>query len=215
MKRLLVTGLAAGAFFGMVKGGGGGTGVEWRDGESVVWATTNIVDLFAAGLAALSYYVAVDPVPAQPRKTGNGSMTRRGLSWFIDLFMCLIAVTPSVAVLALAVEWARTGALEWSFARPNPSTLDVILSFSWVGVMFAALAFYWVIPVRLGGQTVGQAMLDLRTVRTDGDPADVRRLFLRGLLRCFAPLFWIPTVFGAPYLPDEFSRTKVVRVTPP
>jgi hypothetical protein len=35
------------------------------------------------------------------------------------------------------------------------------------------------------------------------------------LLRCFAPLFWIPTVFGAPYLPDEFSRTKVVRVTPP
>jgi uncharacterized RDD family membrane protein YckC len=58
-------------------------------------------------------------------------------------------------------------------------------------------------------------MLDLRTVRTDGDPADVRRLFLRGLLRCFAPLFWIPTVFGAPYLPDEFSRTKVVRVTPP
>jgi uncharacterized RDD family membrane protein YckC len=69
--------------------------------------------------------------------------------------------------------------------------------------------------VRSGGQTIGQALLDIRTVRADGDPASFQRLIVRGFFRCFAPMFWIPTVFGAPYLPDEFSRTKVVRVTPP
>lgn len=123
---------------------------------------------------------------------GPASMTRRALSFLIDFFIFVMAVSSVTAIIPLAVEAHRVGHFEWSFARDFEVPTDSIISL--LTFMFLIVFFlYAVYPLTKGKQTIGEYTMRIKVLPPLGVERRftwgeaVKRIFYSMIGACFWP----------------------------
>ena len=210
--RLWIALLAAGAFllaFGL--GGGAGASINFVNGVGTYEASSSVLSLLGGLAILITYSISLEPT--DPRLTGSrAGVGRRAVAWFIDFLLALTALTSVLALIPLTTEALATGQFAWEFQRSQISVQDWLVTLIVVSLTFIGMAYYWALPVMRGGQTVGQCILGLRVISAAVVSLSPWRVWLRGLMQPFAPLFWLVKVVSGKYWPDEVANTNVVRV---
>ena len=212
--RLWVATIALGAFvLTFFIGGGAGVTIGSVNGVGTVEASTSLASLLGAALIAAAYLIALSLPPLKAESSGPAaSAGRRAAAWFMDFVLSLAALSAVLALLPLTIEAFATGHFEWAFERPQITAIDVVVALGVVGLAFVGMAFYWTVPVLRGAQTVGQCVVGLRVISATEEPLSFGRVWVRGFLQPFAPVFWLAKLVFGKYWPDAIARTSVVRV---
>ena len=211
--RWVFAGLVALVFTGgfVLPGATMGISSEWSDGRYRFAAGTAPWALGFAVFLVSVYIVYMDAPPVAPGKPLPG-LFRRFVAFWLDFALAMSIVTPVAGILPVIAEWRRTGVFEWSFERDAPAAGDLPTVMLATTFGFAALLFYYAVPVFRGRPSPGACIVGYQVVPVDGKPLTFRRALLRTLLGfvavCGAPAapfvrreskqgrFWLDTMFG-------------------
>jgi len=114
----------------------------------------------------------VTSVPAgQPERRGHyAGFASRFVAYVVDIAVSSGAFTLALAAVSFAASVVTGKSVNWN--RTNVVVLAIYVCW-----LFLYFAYSWAVT----GKTFGMALLGVRVVRTDGDPAGVRRAIVRTL----------------------------------
>jgi uncharacterized RDD family membrane protein YckC len=188
-----------------------GVSAEWTNGRYRFAGGTTTGALALAGLIIGLYLLLMYAPPARLGQPLPG-VFRRLVAFWLDFILAMAAVAPILGVLPALTEWRRTGVFEWNFERTNPAPGDGLLATIGVVLCFAALVFYYALPLIRGRPSPGACIAGYQIVPENGTTLSLRTAVLRTLLGFFAVCsfylapfiardrkngkFWLDKVFG-------------------
>lgn len=215
IKKLGVAALSAAAILGVLTLSPRETGFTYvgSNDEVTVSASTSLVGLLAAVVIGLCYSIALD-ASEQGTAGRPASGMRRALAWCLDWLLALLFASSLTALIPLGIEALRTGQFEWSFERHTSTALDWVIGFPLTILTFLVTASYWAVAERMQGQTIGQLLLDLRTVPVPGTRPPIWKSLARGLAITFGPLLWLSRLFAdrGRYWHDDLAGVTTNRI---
>ena len=119
--------------------------------------------VIAWAMLVACFYILLQKKSARAPAVAPASMTRRALSFLIDFFILVMAVSSVTAIIPLAIEAHRVGHFEWSFARNFEVPTDSIntpLTF----LFLIAFFLYAVYPLTKGKQTIGDYTMRIKVL---------------------------------------------------
>jgi len=158
--------LAAPFFRGHTKAIIIGSTLSWTNGDYYFAGGTEPRAIAYALAIILLYAVFLftsSPKPGKPMT----SLLRRFVAFWIDFFLYLMADAPLTGSLITVMEWRRTGTFAWSFERTTPAPYDWWLNGLLVIFAFAAMAFYFALPLALSKPSPGSCIMGYQIVADD------------------------------------------------
>lgn len=201
---ILATNVAENSTFGISSEWSSKSGYRLSAGTQP-WAL--VFSLVAIGLYFLLMYIPParlsDPLPV---------LFRRFVAFWLDFVLAIMAIAPILGIIPMLTEWKRTGVFRWHFERSTHVTGDGYLAFGGVSVGFAALIFYYALPLFWSRPSPGTCIAGYQVVPDSGIKLTLRTAILRTLLgfiaaagAYFAPFaernrkqgkFWLDKVFN-------------------
>jgi hypothetical protein len=175
---------------------GGGVGVgfssEYTKEKTLVSASTHPT-LILWALIAVGTVWAFYRRRWELAEIGSAGLTRRFLSFIIDLYLLVFIEGSFVALVPLAFEANRTGHFAWSFAREYSVAADSYLVRSLAILMFLSFLAYIGLTMSKGIPSVGEFLTGIivRPTGSDLQKFDwrlaLKRMFWAGLGTAFWP----------------------------
>lgn len=188
-----------------------GVSAGWTNGRyRFAGGTTPWALLFAIVVIGL-YLLLIYSSPAVLGQPLPG-VFRRFVAFWLDFTLAIMAVAPILGILPALTEWRRTGVFQWNFARATQASSDALVAAIGVTLSFAALVFYYALPLIRRKPSPGACILGYQVIPEEGTTLGLRTALLRTLLGfiavCIAWLapfvardrekgqFWLDKVFG-------------------
>ena len=191
MQRFLVLLIALGSFWGSTWLSGGSIGVSSQcvNGQCLVSASTSI----SAMIIGTFLIIFVIKLPRGGREDIEkcAGFWRRFASFILDFMAVIIALTPVLALPAVLMEYAHTGAFSWVFQRDYSRSSDSWVILPSVLLLFAALIYYFYYYTLNSKPTLGQYILGYRVVSIEGtmnSSIALKRVLLSILGMCLWPI---------------------------
>lgn len=152
---LLLLQMFASAWFGPMQIG---LSVETDGEKALVSGGTNPgFLLFSLLWIALYFLLARADVAAAAH--GVPGLLRRGIAFFLDFFIAMLAISPWLGLAPMLLEWRTSGEFHWQFERDFLRPADFPLAGISVALVFALLFLYFANAIKRERQTPGMFIM--------------------------------------------------------
>jgi hypothetical protein len=133
------------------------------------------------------------------------------VAFWLDFVLAMSIFVPLLGILPVFIEWRRTKVFAWTFERSSRAGFDIALAALSGGLVFAAMLFYYAIPIVRRRPSPGACIVGYQVLPEGEAMLTLRRAWARTLLglvavsdACFAPFvgrdrkqgkFWLDKVF--------------------
>lgn len=167
-----------------------GVSVSWQNGEYSFSGGAPPWSL-AFGIVIVSLYIAMSLSEVNPTLRPMPNLFTRWLAGLIDWVLALVGPASFLGLVAVLMEYKRTGAFDWVIDREQYESGDWVLSLLGVlGLMFVVMPAYFVLCWKRGKPTPGSCVFGYRIVEDEATSLTLWRAYLRALLGAVALLGW-------------------------
>jgi hypothetical protein len=167
-----------------------GINANWANGDysfragSAPWA-------IAFAVVGLGLYIALAMSKVSASVRTLPDLFRRWIAGMIDFVWSLLVPGAFAGLVAVLIEYRRTGAFEWLVDRQEPQPSDWPLAIAFVLLlMFVIMPGYLALLWRRGKPTPGSCICNFRVAVDDGCSLPFWKADLRALLGSMALLAW-------------------------
>lgn len=158
----------------------------------------------AFALLVLGLYTLLMSTPPSALGQPLPGVFRRFVAFWLDFILAIMTVAPILGILPALTEWRRTGIFEWNFERTTPAPGDGVVATIGITLGFAALVFYYALPLVRCRPSPGACIVGYQIVPDEGTIMSPRTAVLRTLLGFVA----VASAYLAPFVDRDRKNGK-------
>lgn len=189
----------------------------WTDGRYHFEAGTTPVAIVVA-LVMTGLYILLMCAPPSVVGEPLPGLFRRFVSFWCDFVFGMVAIAPFLGLVAVAIEWGRTGVFAWQVVRTVPALSDAVLVVTEVLCCAAVLVLHFALPLIFRKPSPGSCISGYQVVPEGGAKMTFETAVLRSLLGFIAVASWYVAPFAGrdrkngKFWLDRVFRTQAVKL---
>jgi RDD family protein len=180
-----------------------GISLQWTNDDYRFAGGTHPVALTLAVIVATLYLLLMFAPPAALGQPLHG-VFRRFLTFWLDLALAMVLITPVIGILPALTEWRRTGSFQWNFERMSHAPGDGWLALAVAGFVIWGLVLYFAFPLLRRKPTPGACITGYQIVPDAEKTMTFWLAILRTLLGFIALCAW----YLAPFIARDRKNGK-------
>jgi hypothetical protein len=195
-----------------------GASAQWSNGNYRFAGGTHPLALLLATVI-LGLYVLLMFSPSPILGDPLPGVFRRFVAFWLDFFLALMVIGPTLGILPTLTEWRRTGNFQWNFERTTYAPGDGWLVAAGIVLAAAALILYYAFPLLRGRPSPGTCITGYQIVPDKRATITAKVAVLRTLLGFTALSAWPLAPFIArdrkqgTFWIDRVFHTHAVKLT--